>query len=94
MNSVSDRYYGLGNPLSNLRYRKRNALGHNHMRLFTHRAMNDLLDVYGFSVVKRHGGDWGIPIVGKLLARIFPWYGLYTTVLARKTHTKHYDGIG
>jgi SAM-dependent methyltransferase len=84
MNCVSDRYHGLGNPFSNHRREVSNALGHLHLRLFMPRAMNDLLTLYGFQVLVNHGASWGLPVVGRLLARLFPYYGLYTTVLARK----------
>ncbi len=84
MNYVSDRFYGLGNPLSNIRWKKREAPGHAHLRLFMTRAMNDLLKAYDFKVLKNHGGSWGTPIGGELFARLFPYYGLYTTVLAEK----------
>lgn len=88
MNFVSDKFCGLGNPLSNVRWNPRNYPGHGHLRLFSTRAMNDLLKAHGFEVLKNHGGSWGIPIIGRSLAKIFPYYGLYTTVLARKTPQK------
>lgn len=85
MNNVSDRYLGLGNPFHPDRFRTEdNYGGHAHLRLFSTRAMNDLLRAYGFSVLKNHGGSWGIPLIGKPLAAIFPYYGLKTTVLAQK----------
>lgn len=83
MNFVSDKFYSLGNPLSNMRMKKRNVPGHSHLRLFTTRAMNDLLKAYGFTILKNHGGSWGT-WGGKYLASIFPYYGLYTTVMAKK----------
>lgn len=84
MNYVSDKFYGLGNPLSSIRWQKRVVPGHNHLRLFTQRAMNDLLKINGFEIIKNHGGSWGVPILGRTLAGIFPCYGLYTTVLSKK----------
>jgi len=85
MNEVSDYYTGLGNPLSTNRFKKREGyLGHTHLRLFTLRAMMDLLTVYKFRVIKKHGGTWGIPAIGEFLARIFPYFGLFTIVLAKK----------
>jgi len=85
MNEVSDHYIGLGNPFSTHRYKKReNYHGHAHLRLFSIRAMKDLLKVYGFSVVKCHGGTWGLPLIGEALARMIPYYGLFTIVMARK----------
>jgi SAM-dependent methyltransferase len=84
MNFVSDRYYGLGNPLSNIRWLKRYGPSRAHLRLFATRAMNDLLTVYGFRVVKNHGGSWGTPFLGRTLAAIMPYYGLYTIALAQK----------
>jgi len=84
MNYVSDRWYGLGNPLSNIRYKPREVPGHAHLRLFVMRAMADLLKMHGYEVVKMHGGSWGLPLAGRLLARIFPYYGLYTTIWASK----------
>ncbi len=87
MSMVSDEYYGLGNPFSSRRG-KRSAeygtQGHGHLRLFTPRAMNDLLRVNGFRVLRNHGASWGTPILGRFLARVFPWYGLMTIVLAEK----------
>jgi SAM-dependent methyltransferase len=85
MNYVSDRFYGLGNPLSNIRFKERCVPGHTHLRLFCTRAMKDLLRMYGFEVLKLHGGSWGLPVVGEALAHVFPYYGLYTTVMARKS---------
>ena len=58
--------------------------GHGHLRLFTPRAMNELLSVHGFKVLSNHGGSWGTPILGKFLGRIFPHYGVFTIVLAEK----------
>lgn len=84
MNYVSDQFYGLGNPLSNIRFDRREVPGRAHLRLFMTRAMNDLLKAHGFKILKNHGGSWGIPLLGKLLAQVFPYYGLYTTVLAQK----------
>lgn len=88
MNMVSNRYVGLGNPLSRHRGARAPEYGtrsFGHLRLFTHRALNDLLRVYGFRVLKNHGATWGIPGVGKTLAAWFPHYGLFTTVLAQKS---------
>jgi SAM-dependent methyltransferase len=85
MNEVSNCYIGLGNPFSTNRFKRRtNYSGYTHLRLFTIRAMQDLLTVYKFRVVKKHGGTWGIPWIGEFIARIFPYYGLFTIVLARK----------
>lgn len=85
MNNVSDRFIGLGNPFHPDRFNaKEEYAGHAHLRLFSTRAMNDLLRAYGFRIVKNHGATWGIPVIGKLLAVIFPYYGLRTTVLAQK----------
>ena len=85
-NFVSDEFIALGNPLSNSRFTCRDAktLGYGHLRLFTTRAMNDLLQVHGFMVLKNHGGSWGVPLFGELLGKVFPCYGLFTTVLAKK----------
>ncbi len=85
MNFVSDRFYGLGNPLSNIRFNTRNISSYSHLRLFATRAMCDLLKLHGFQVKKKHGGSWGLPICGKLFARIMPYYGLYTTILSQKS---------
>jgi len=85
MNEVSNCYIGLGNPFSTNRFKKRvNYSGYTHLRLFTIRAMQDLLTVYKFKVIKKHGGTWGIPIIGELLAQFFPYYGLFTIVMAQK----------
>ncbi len=85
MNEVSDKFRGLGNPLSTHRYKKRtNQKGYSHLRLFTIRSMNDLLKVYGFKVLKNHGGSWCIPLVGGFLAKIFPYYGIFVITLAKK----------
>jgi SAM-dependent methyltransferase len=87
MNMVSDLYYGLGNPLSTSRFKHSAEFGtegHGHLRLFAMRAMLDLLKVYGFEVIRKHGVTWGLPLVGKWLARAWPYYGLFTVVLARK----------
>ncbi|MDH5716431.1 MAG: class I SAM-dependent methyltransferase [Spirochaetia bacterium] len=84
MNCVSDLYYSLGNPLSKYKGQKREAPGQTHLRLFMPRAMNELLFLHGFKVIKNHGGSWGIPLIGRFLGSIFPYYGLYTTVLSKK----------
>lgn len=87
MSMVSDEYYGLGNPLSRRRYERSvefGTEGHGHLRLFTIRGMQDLLKVHGFRVRRCHGGTWGVPLVGRLLAGVFPWYGLFTIVEAEK----------
>ncbi len=84
-NMVSDHYYGLGTPFSSGRPSlEADSAGHGHLRLFATRAMRDLLAVYGFQVLKHSGGTWGIPLVGPLLARLVPYYGVFTTVLAEK----------
>jgi len=46
--------------------------------------MNDLLKIYGFKIIRNHGGTWGIPLIGQILAKRFPYYGLFTIVLAQK----------
>jgi len=85
MNMVSDRYHGLGCPFSSRRFhRSAESAGHGHLRLFAMRAMLDLMKVYGFAVVARHGGTTGLPLLGRWFARIIPYYGLFTIVLARK----------
>jgi SAM-dependent methyltransferase len=84
-NMVSDRYYGLGNPFSQPRpSAEAGTRGHGHLRLFATRAMKDLFRVYGFRVLRCHGGSWGVPLVGGMLARVCPYYGLFTTVLGEK----------
>ncbi|MDF1700471.1 MAG: methyltransferase domain-containing protein [Planctomycetota bacterium] len=87
MSMVSDEYYGLGNPLSRRRFQRSvefGTEGHGHLRLFTIRGMQDLLRVHGFDVRRCHGGTWGVPLVGRLLAEVLPWYGLFTIVEAEK----------
>ena len=46
--------------------------------------MIDLLAVYKFRVIKKHGGTWGIPAIGEFLAKMCPYYGLFTIVMAKK----------
>lgn len=76
---------GLGNPFHPERFKaKEKYAGHAHLRLFSTRAMNDLLRAYGFRILKNHGASWGIPLIGKPLAALFPYFGLKTTVLAQK----------
>lgn len=87
MNMVSDRYYGLGNPFSSRRFQpsaEAGTPGHGHLRLFAMRAMVDLMRVYGFEVVQKHGATTGLPGLGRWFARLCPYYGLFTIVLARK----------
>lgn len=86
MTFASDEYFMLGNPFSRRRFDKRkfDEAGHGHLRLFSTRAMVDLLKAHGFSVLKMHGGSWGVALVGKQLASVCPYYGIYTTVLAKK----------
>lgn len=84
-NMVSDCYQGLGNPFSKIKPSTEvGTSGHGHLRLFATRAMKDLLKVYGFKVLKCHGGTWGVPLIGGALAGLFPYYGIFTTVLAEK----------
>jgi SAM-dependent methyltransferase len=85
-NMVSDRYYGLGNPLSTIRPSAEagNSSGHGHLRLFATRAMKDLMRVYGFRVLCSYGGSWGLPLFERFMSRIFPYYGIFTTMLAEK----------
>lgn len=82
MNMVSNNYYGLGNPFSKIRYKE--TRGYGHLRLFATRAMKDLLHVYGFKADYIHGGTWGVPLLGKFLAKIFPYWGVCTIVHAQK----------
>lgn len=85
MNNVSDQFMELGNPFHPDRFKgKEEYAGHAHLRLFSTRAMNDMLRVYGFKILRNHGATWGIPLIGKPLAALFPYYGLKTTVLAQK----------
>ncbi len=87
MSMVSDEYYGLGNPFSSRRFQRSAEFGtegHGHLRLFTIRGMNDLLKVHGFKALRSHGGTWALPLVGRFLGRVLPWYGLLTIVLAEK----------
>ena len=87
MNMVSDYYHGLGNPFSSrrlLRSAPPAVKAHGHLRLFGMRAMLDLMKVYGFEIIRKHGVTWGLPLVGRALARVWPYYGLFTVVLARK----------
>ncbi len=87
MNMVSNRYIGLGNVFSRHRGTKipeYGTQGFGHLRLFTHRALNELLEVYGFRIVANHGATWGVPWLGRALAAWFPYYGLFTIVLAQK----------
>ena len=90
MNMVSDRYYGLGCPFSSRRFQHSaefGTAGHGHLRLFAMRAMLDLMKVYGFTIAARHGGTTGLPLLGRWFARLIPYYGLFTIVLARKPLT-------
>lgn len=90
MNMVSDSFYGLGNPLSTRRFQysaEFGTAGHGHLRLFAMRAMLDLMKVYGFQVVKKHGVTTGLPGLGRWFAGLCPYYGLFTLVLARKPVT-------
>jgi len=87
MNMVSDDYYGLGNLLLSRRWQKppESDMGvRGHLRLFATRAMKDLLKVYGFRVLDSHGGTWDTPILGRFLAKHFPYYGLLTVMLVEK----------
>lgn len=87
MNMVSNRNHYLGNVFSTRRCHKSveyGTEGYRNLRLFSTRSMNDLLKIYGFKVIKDNGGTWGIPFVARLLAKIFPYYGLFTIVLEEK----------
>jgi SAM-dependent methyltransferase len=81
---VSDRWVGLGNPLSSMRRAKREFATHAHLRLFTIRALREMAEVYGFQTVKISGDTFGLPLIGRLLAWIDPWHGLFATVALRK----------
>lgn len=60
MCNASDRYYGIGNPLSSHRYEKHSAPFRCHLRILSLRAMVELCKIYGFKVEKKRGGHlWG-----------------------------------
>ena len=85
MCNASDKYYGVGNPLSSHRHQHSTAPFHCHLRILSLRAMVELCELHGFKVEKKRGGSFmGIPSVGRVFARIIPWYAYYCTVKVRK----------
>lgn len=86
MCNASNRFYGVGNLFSSHRGEKRNAPFHCHLRIFSIRAMVELCNIYGLRVEKKCGGTFmGIPVIGRFLGRIIPWYSYYCTLKVRKT---------
>jgi SAM-dependent methyltransferase len=77
---VSDEYCGLGNPLSGMRGHRWTAKTRQHLRLFTLRALCDLACVHGLKIEKRHGGSYGVPLPGRLLATLDPWHAIYANI--------------
>jgi SAM-dependent methyltransferase len=77
---VSDEYRGLGNPLSSMRMHRWTAATRLHLRLFTVRALCDLVRAHGLRVEKVHGGTFGVPLLGRLLAAVDPWHATYANV--------------
>lgn len=85
MCNASDRFLGVGNPLSSQKGQKRSAPFYSHLRILTLRAMIELCELYGLRVEEKRGGSFmGIPIIGRFIARLIPWYGYYCTVKVRK----------
>lgn len=82
---ASDRFYGIGNPLTSHHYERRDAPFHGHLRVFSLRALIDLCKVYRFKVERKTGGGLiGIPLFDRFIARLIPWYGYYATIKVRK----------
>lgn len=85
MCNASDRFYGIGNPLSSYRNKVRQVSSHCHLRILSLRAMVEICRLYGFKVEKVRGGSFmGIPGIGRFIARVIPWYSCYCTVKIRK----------
>ncbi|MDI6701325.1 MAG: class I SAM-dependent methyltransferase [bacterium] len=85
MHNASDKFYGIGNPLSSHRHEPRSAPFHCHLRILSLRAMVELCALYGFKVETKRGGSFmGIPLIGRYIGRILPWYSVYCTVKVRK----------
>ena len=83
--NVSDELLGVGNPLSPQRSKKRQNPTHAHLRIFTIRALAEMMRAYGFRVEKTSCGSWmGIPIISLFLTRLDPLHGTWATVKARK----------
>jgi len=83
--NVSDKFLGLGNPLSSQRFQRRPYPFHSHLRIFTTRALVDMCRVYGFKVEDIKGGTFmGIPLLGRFLSRLLPYYSYYCEVKIRK----------
>lgn len=81
---VSDKWTGVGNPLSSMRHKPRPFPPHAHLRLFTPRAMKELLELHGFRVEKITAGSYGLPwLLDQLAVTLDKWHGIYTTVKAR-----------
>lgn len=84
MCNVSDKYRGVGLPLSSYRLEPRDVPYPSHLRLFSLPAMRKMCALYRLRVIRAHGGSYGIPLVGEKLARCFPRWGLFTTVVAER----------
>jgi SAM-dependent methyltransferase len=77
---VSDKWTGVGNPLSSMRHKRRPFPPHSHLRLFTPRGMRELLELHGFCVEAVSAGSYGLPsIVDQLAVAVDKYHGIYTT---------------
>jgi SAM-dependent methyltransferase len=79
-NHVSDEFRGLGNPLSGQRLVKWEAATRLHLRLFTIKALADLMRVHGMKVEQVHGGSHPLPGLGRPLAWLDARHSTYANV--------------
>jgi len=77
---VSDEYRGIGNPLSAQRMVRWTAPTRLHLRMFTIRALSDLVRAHGLKVERVHGGSYGVPLISRLMATVDPWHSVYANI--------------
>ena len=83
--AASDKFNGIGNPLASHRGQIITDRTHNHLRVFSLRALEELLKINGFKIEKKRGGAFlGIPAIDRFIARVLPWYGYFCTIKIRK----------
>lgn len=81
---VSDELY-VGNFLNPKKAKRCHPeCGRGHLRIFTRRALKELLEYHGFKVEKIVGVGYFPPAMNRLFAHIFPAYGVHLVAKARK----------
>jgi len=81
--------YQIGNPLNPL-YQRKYDLKHGHVRVFSHRALKDILTIHGFEIIKMKGsGFYPFPnFISKILVKLFPIYAANLIVKFKKRNKR------